>query len=105
MSDGGRGRASLAVERVEVISNVDAERSAVRSIAWLDARVIMVRNFCLTMKLTMKLQDGDPKALTNRDASARQRKAADARSERYRGMKKAPRNEDTRDAGAAYDCK
>ena len=36
MSDGGRQRVSLGVKVVEVISNVGAKRSAVRSIAWLD---------------------------------------------------------------------
>ena len=36
MSDGGRGRASLGVEGWKSSQNVDAERSAVRSIAWLD---------------------------------------------------------------------
>jgi hypothetical protein len=39
MSDDGRGRAALG--RVEVISNVDPERSGVRSIAWLDAPVVI----------------------------------------------------------------
>ena len=37
MSDGGRERASLGVEVWKSSQNVDAERSAVRSIAWLDA--------------------------------------------------------------------
>jgi hypothetical protein len=36
MSDGGRGRASLEVEVWKSSQNVDAKRSAVRSIAWLD---------------------------------------------------------------------
>jgi hypothetical protein len=36
MSDGGRGRASLGVGVWKSSQNVDAERSAVRSIAWLD---------------------------------------------------------------------
>src|SRR5438874_12923667 len=36
MSDGGRERASLGVEGWKSSQNVDAERSGVRSIAWLD---------------------------------------------------------------------
>jgi hypothetical protein len=36
MSDGRRGRASLGVEVWKSSQNVDAQRSAVRSIAWLD---------------------------------------------------------------------
>ena len=36
MSDGGRGRASLAVEVWKSSQNVGVRRSAVRSIAWLD---------------------------------------------------------------------
>ena len=36
MSDGGRGRAWLAVKVWKSSQNVDTERSAVRSIAWLD---------------------------------------------------------------------
>ena len=39
MSDGGRGRAARS-ESMEVISNLNAGRSAVRSIAWLDVLVI-----------------------------------------------------------------
>jgi hypothetical protein len=35
MSDGGRDRASLGIEVWKSFQNVDAERSAVRSIAWL----------------------------------------------------------------------
>ncbi len=35
MSDGGRGRASLGVERWKSSQNVERQRSAVRSIAWL----------------------------------------------------------------------
>jgi hypothetical protein len=35
MSDGGRGRASLGVKGWKSSKNMDAERSAVRSIAWL----------------------------------------------------------------------
>src|SRR5437762_12034778 len=35
MSEGGRGRASLGVELWKSSQNVDAERSAVRSIVWL----------------------------------------------------------------------
>jgi hypothetical protein len=36
MSDGGRERASLGVNVWKSSQNVDAERSVVRSIAWLD---------------------------------------------------------------------
>jgi hypothetical protein len=36
MSDGGRGRASLAVEIAKPSQKWSAQRSAVRSIAWLD---------------------------------------------------------------------
>ena len=36
MSDGGRGRASLGVEVVKSSQNWSAQRSGVRSIAWLD---------------------------------------------------------------------
>ena len=36
MSDGGRERASVGVKVWKSYQNVDAERSAVRSIAWLD---------------------------------------------------------------------
>ena len=39
MSDGGRGRASLGVEMWKSSQSVDAQRSVVRSIAWLDLRV------------------------------------------------------------------
>jgi hypothetical protein len=38
MSDGGRGRVSLGVEMWKSSQNVDAERSGVRSIAWLGVR-------------------------------------------------------------------
>ena len=38
MSDGGRERAPLGVEMWKSSQNVDAERSAVRSIAWLDVK-------------------------------------------------------------------
>ena len=37
MSDGGRGRASLGVEVWKSFEKWSAQRSAVRSIAWLDA--------------------------------------------------------------------
>jgi len=36
MSDGGRERAAFGMEVRKSSQNVDAERSAVRSIAWLD---------------------------------------------------------------------
>jgi hypothetical protein len=36
MSDGGRGRAPLGVEVWKSSQNVNGQRSAVRSIAWLD---------------------------------------------------------------------
>ena len=39
MSDGGRGRASLGMEVWKPSQKWSAQRSAVRSIAWLDARV------------------------------------------------------------------
>jgi hypothetical protein len=44
MSDGGRGRASLAVEVWKSSQNVDAERSAVRSIVWLGVWAICYHN-------------------------------------------------------------
>jgi hypothetical protein len=51
MSDGGRDRASLAMEVSNSSQNVDAKRSAVRSIAWLDVTGekqcdVMWRNLC-----------------------------------------------------------
>ena len=42
MSDGGRQRASLGVEVWKSSQMLNAERSAVRSIAWLDAFVFVV---------------------------------------------------------------
>ena len=41
MSDGGRERASLGVEVWKSSQSVDAERSAVRSIGWLDLGVVI----------------------------------------------------------------
>src|SRR5689334_3877201 len=41
MSDGGRGRASIAVEMWKSSQKVSASRSAVRSIAWLDVLCAM----------------------------------------------------------------
>jgi hypothetical protein len=38
MSDGGRERASIGVKVWKSSQNVGAQRSAVRSIAWLDVR-------------------------------------------------------------------
>ena len=50
MSDGGRGRASLGVKVLKSSQKSGAQRSAVRSIAWLDVRVayrvIFARNHC-----------------------------------------------------------
>jgi hypothetical protein len=40
MSDGGRERASHGVEVWKSSQNVDPERSAVRSIAWLDLNLL-----------------------------------------------------------------
>ena len=46
MSDGGRERASLGVEVWKSSQNVNAQRSAVRSIAWLDAGCMETRCEC-----------------------------------------------------------
>jgi len=40
MSDGGRGRASLGVKGAKSSQKWSAQRSGVRSIAWLDELVI-----------------------------------------------------------------
>ena len=45
MSDGGRDRASLGVKMWKSSQNVDAERSAVRSIAWLGSPRAQSRMF------------------------------------------------------------
>jgi hypothetical protein len=57
MSDGGRDRASLGVEVWKSSQKWNAQRAAVRSIAWLDARVVN----SLTM-IHDKRYDGDGNA-------------------------------------------
>jgi len=42
MSDGGRERVSLGLKMWKSSQNVDAERSAVRSVAWLGSRGVIL---------------------------------------------------------------
>jgi hypothetical protein len=45
MSDGGRGRASLGMEGLKSSQKWSAQRSGVRSIAWLDLDVTILSPF------------------------------------------------------------